>query len=186
MSTPTPSDASSPPAIQARIAWIGLGGNRPDSPKLLRCALERLRSHPGVTGLIVSPFYLTEPVGPVRAQPWFLNAVAAVTTTLGPGALLRLLTRIETRSGRNRQREVRWGPRPLDLDLLFHGARRMRSKRLTIPHPRLHARRFVLQPMADLAPEWIHPESGKTIDTLLREVDDTARIVRWHGRARTP
>ncbi|MBF0342216.1 MAG: 2-amino-4-hydroxy-6-hydroxymethyldihydropteridine diphosphokinase [Magnetococcales bacterium] len=167
-------------------AWISLGGNRGNSLTLMERALRRLRDHPRLHLFAISPYYLTEPVGPVRVQSWFLNAVVACHSRMGPRALLTLLLRIETASGRNRQRERRWGPRPLDLDLLFFGDRVIRSTRLMLPHPRLCSRRFVLQPMADLAPGWLHPLCGKTIDTLLKEVDDTARIIRLKRWAWTP
>ncbi|MBF0190087.1 MAG: 2-amino-4-hydroxy-6-hydroxymethyldihydropteridine diphosphokinase [Magnetococcales bacterium] len=186
MSKATPSDGSRFGSRPARVAWIGLGGNRRESVSLLLRALRRLRDHRGVERLDISPFYLTQPVGPVQSQSWFVNAVAGVETRLGPAALLALLSRIETASGRNRKREIQGGPRSLDLDLLFCGQRVMRTRTLVLPHPRLHRRRFVLQPLADLAPEWIHPRFGKTIDTLLREVDDTARIIPWSEWARTP
>ncbi|MBF0273512.1 MAG: 2-amino-4-hydroxy-6-hydroxymethyldihydropteridine diphosphokinase [Magnetococcales bacterium] len=186
MSKATPADGSRFGSRLTRVAWIGLGGNRRDSLALLLRALQRLRHHRGVDRLTLSPLYLTQPVGPVQAQSWFVNGVAVVETRLGASALLSLLSRIETAAGRNRKHEIHWGPRPLDLDLLFHGQRVMRTRTLVLPHPRLHRRRFVLQPMADLAPGWIHPRFGKTIDTLLREVDDTARIIPWSEWARTP
>ncbi|MEO5346902.1 MAG: 2-amino-4-hydroxy-6-hydroxymethyldihydropteridine diphosphokinase [Magnetococcus sp. YQC-9] len=178
MSRPTTSDGSETGRSQAPIAWIGLGGNRSATIRQMQRALTRLALHPGIRLLAISPLYRTEPVGPIRHQPWFFNAVAILDYRHGPCSLLRLLQRIEADSGRDRQREIRWGPRPLDLDLLFFGSRRIRSKRLNLPHPRLHLRRFVLQPCADLAPGWIHPVCGKTIDRLLDEVDDTARIIR--------
>lgn len=162
-----------------RLAWIGLGGNHPDTLSRMRRALVRLDRHAGLTLLAFSPLYRTEPVGPIRHQPWFWNGVAALACrTSGPRALLRLLQRLEREAGRDRGHEIHWGPRPLDLDLLFFGGRVIRSRSLILPHPRLHARRFVLRPLADLAPGWIHPTCGKTIDRLLDEVDDTARIIR--------
>ncbi|MBF0164227.1 MAG: 2-amino-4-hydroxy-6-hydroxymethyldihydropteridine diphosphokinase [Magnetococcales bacterium] len=162
-----------------RLAWIGLGGNRPDTLARMRRALARLDQRFGVTLLALSPIYRTQPVGPIRHQPWFWNGVAALACRLtGPRALLRLLQRLEREAGRDRRGEIHGGPRPLDLDLLFFGSRVIRSRSLILPHPRLHQRRFVLAPLADLAPGWIHPTCGKTIDRLLDEVDDTARIIR--------
>lgn len=96
-----------------------------------------------------SPLYRTEPIGP-PGQPDYINAVAALETRLSPRRLLAELHRIERRQGRIRPR--RWGPRTLDLDLLLYGRRRRRTLHLMLPHPRLHQRRFVLRPLADLAP----------------------------------
>ncbi|NGZ07366.1 MAG: 2-amino-4-hydroxy-6-hydroxymethyldihydropteridine diphosphokinase [Magnetococcales bacterium] len=175
------SDGSDP----AVVAWVGLGGNWPQTPRLFQGALRRLQSQALVHKVVCSPLYLTEPVGPVCRQRWFLNGVIRIETGLGPRALLRLLHRIERSAGRNRKQERRWGPRGLDLDLLFYGARRICDRRLIVPHPRAHQRRFVLQPMVDLAPEWIHPGCGKTIDTLLQKVDDTHLTILWDGWART-
>lgn len=138
-------------------------------------AILRLRTQPRVRTLVQSTFYRTEPVGPVR-QPWYINGVVGIQSNLGPKALLGLLHRIEAGFGRRRRQEKRWGPRRLDLDLLFHGNRVIRSRFLHVPHPRLHQRRFVLRPLADVAPDLIHPLFGKTVDRMLQEVDDTAQV----------
>ncbi|MEO5331434.1 MAG: 2-amino-4-hydroxy-6-hydroxymethyldihydropteridine diphosphokinase [Magnetococcus sp. YQC-5] len=165
-----------------RLAWIGLGGNLTRSPDLCEEAVQRLAQLVGMRLVAQSPFYQTQPFGPVLNQPWFINAVLIVETTWGSHALLRRLARIEASLGRNRQHEIRWGPRCLDLDLLFHGNRRIHTPSLILPHPRLHLRRFVLQPLRDVSPTWIHPVYGKTIDTLLQEVEDKCQITPWPGR----
>ncbi|MBF0460283.1 MAG: 2-amino-4-hydroxy-6-hydroxymethyldihydropteridine diphosphokinase [Magnetococcales bacterium] len=159
------------------LSWIGIGSNRGRALSLCRRAVARLRGHPCLRVVVLSPWYRTEPVGPVR-QSWYINGVVGVESRLGPQALLRLLHRVEARFGRNRRREKRWGPRRLDLDLLFCGDRVVRCRLLQLPHPRLHQRRFVLRPLADIAPDFVHPRFGKTVDTLLQEVDDTARVER--------
>ncbi|MBF0439165.1 MAG: 2-amino-4-hydroxy-6-hydroxymethyldihydropteridine diphosphokinase [Magnetococcales bacterium] len=161
------------------MAWIGLGSNLGNSWGLCSQAIERLKGHPQLHLVTQSPFYRTQPVGPVRGQRWFLNGVVAVETRLGSQALLRLLGRIEASLGRDRRREIRWGPRRMDLDLLFHGDRVVSTPKLILPHPRLHKRRFVLQPLADVVPTWVHPIFGKTIDTLLQEVDDKSLVTQW-------
>lgn len=170
-----------------RIAWIGLGSNL-GNPLMACCrAVERLRSHPGLRLVAKSPFYWTQPVGPVPGQPWFINGVVAVETCMGPQALLRLLFEIEFSLGRRRAGVIRWGPRRMDLDLLLHGDRVIRTADLTLPHSQLHKRRFVLQPFFDVAPDWVHPVYGKTIDTMLQEVDDTCQVTRWsEGRRLFP
>ncbi|MBF0294181.1 MAG: 2-amino-4-hydroxy-6-hydroxymethyldihydropteridine diphosphokinase [Magnetococcales bacterium] len=162
-----------------RVAWIGIGGNLGNALAHCRLAVARLTGRQDVRLLAMSGFYLTEPVGPVRGQPWYVNAVAVVETRCGPRALLGILMRIERSLGRRREREVRWGPRRIDLDLLLHGDRIMNSPDLILPHPRLHRRRFVLLPMAALAPDLPHPRFAKTVDTLLRDVDDRGRVTPW-------
>lgn len=163
------------PALQSSVSYIGLGANRGRSLAVCRRAVACLRGCPCLRLVAQSSFYRTEPVGPVR-QPWYVNGVIAVESLLGPRALLRLLHRLEARFGRNRQKEKRWGPRRLDLDLLFYGHRILHCRDLSLPHPRLHQRRFVLRPLADISPSFVHPILGKTVDTMLREVDDSAEV----------
>ncbi len=157
------------------VSWIGVGANRGSALLTCRRAVARLSHRASLRLVAQSAFYRTEPVGPVR-QSWYINGVVGVASWMGPRALLRLLHRVEADFGRHRHRETRWGPRCLDLDLLFHGDRILRCRDLCLPHPRLHQRRFVLRPLADVAPHLVHPLFGKTVDTLLQEVDDTARV----------
>lgn len=130
-------------------AYLGLGSNVGDRLQCLREALRSLSSLEGVRLLRVSPVYQTEPVG-VADQPQFLNAVAEVETGLGAEQLLAFCLRIEKELGR--ERRVRWGPRTIDIDLLFQEGQACDLGDLTLPHPRMLERRFVLQPLADLAP----------------------------------
>ena len=159
----------------ACVAWIGLGANIGNAPAICHRAVACLHGHPRVRVVAQSPFYCTEPIGPIR-QSWYVNAVVAVESRMGPRALLRLLHHLETSFGRNRPCEKRWGPRRLDLDLLFYGHRVIRCRDLRLPHPRLHQRRFVLRPLCDIAPSFVHPVFGKTVDIMLRDVDDSARV----------
>lgn len=114
-----------------------------------------------------SHWYLSEPVPP-SGQPWYVNGVAIVETGLTPAALLTRLLRLEARFGR--RRGLRNDARSLDLDLLDYHGLRVRSARLTLPHPRLHRRRFVLAPLAEIAPRWRHPCFGLGATALLRRL----------------
>lgn len=149
-------------------AYIGLGSNRGDPVTQLQHALEALERLPASRLRAVSPFYVSAPMGR-RAQAPFINAVAALETALGPMALLQALQRIETAQGRRRGRR-RWGPRPLDLDLLLYGARQVRAVRLHIPHPRLSRRAFVLRPLCDIAPEIRVPPRKRRARVWLRRL----------------
>lgn len=128
-----------------------------------------------VTGL--SSFYDTEPVGMVRAEN-FLNAVLKIESTLSPDELLAELMRIETTVfGRERSGDL--DSRRMDLDILFYGDKVIDSPpRLVIPHPRMHVRRFVLEPLAEVAAEFMHPVLGKSVKSLCSELHDTSRVTR--------
>jgi len=159
----TPETISSDTDIRA---YIGLGTNMGDRIGYLRAALEELGRVPDIRVLGVSPVYETAPVGLVE-QPDFLNAVVAVRACLAPIALLREMQRIEDRL--ERTRAERWGPRTIDLDLLFYGDAVIEEEDLVVPHPRLHERAFVLVPMCDLAPNLVHPRLGRTMRDLCCE-----------------
>jgi 2-amino-4-hydroxy-6-hydroxymethyldihydropteridine diphosphokinase len=139
------------------LAYIGLGANLGDREATLRAAVERLASAPGVELIAVSSFRDTDPVGPITEQPRFLNAAVAVDTSLPARALLEQLLLIEAELGRVRE-GPRGGPRTLDLDLLLYGDERIDEAGLTVPHPRLHERAFVLEPLAELG--WSPSQQG--------------------------
>jgi 2-amino-4-hydroxy-6-hydroxymethyldihydropteridine diphosphokinase len=130
-------------------SYIGIGSNLGEREATLRSAVASLAASPGVEVVAVSALRETDPVGPVTDQPRFLNGAVAVETSLGARALLELLLRIEAEHGRTRE-GLHGGPRTLDLDLLVHGDERIDEPGLTIPHPRLHERPFVLEPLAEL------------------------------------
>ena len=121
----------------------------------------------GVAVVRRSRWYLSQPVPP-SDQPWYVNAVAIVETRLGPAALLRTLLALEARFGR--RRSVVNAARSLDLDLLDYEGRQVATERLSLPHPRLHERRFVLAPLAEIAPDWRHPRLAMTASELLRRL----------------
>ena len=145
------------------IAYVGLGANIGHRRKTLLRAVDLLAEAEDVDVLAVSELRETEPVGPVD-QPWFLNAVVRVETILPPWALMNLLLEIEQVLGR--VREERWGPRTVDLDLLVFGDETIDSYGLTVPHPRLHERRFALEPLAELDPDLVVPGLGRVSDAL--------------------
>jgi 2-amino-4-hydroxy-6-hydroxymethyldihydropteridine diphosphokinase len=156
-------EMSASPPFRGNPAYIGMGSNLGDSLATMRAATVRLADLGAV--LATSPVYETDPVGP-RDQPVFLNAVAMLDTTLEPPALLDALLAIEAEF--RRERTLRWGPRTLDLDLLWYAGRMLDSERLTVPHPRAHEREFVLRPLADLAPDL--PLAGSTAAALLADL----------------
>ncbi|MEO1394095.1 MAG: 2-amino-4-hydroxy-6-hydroxymethyldihydropteridine diphosphokinase [Cyanobacteria bacterium J06634_5] len=162
--------------VQAAIA---LGGNLGDSQKILSEAIQVVDSHEAMRVTARSHLYKTAPVGP--PQPDYLNACILIETTLTPRSLLQQLLAIETQFGRVRQ--ARWGARSLDLDLLLFGDEIVDTPGLTVPHPRLHERPFVLVPLVDIAPDWQHPIFGKTMDHLLAQLRVTGveRLATQHS-----
>jgi 2-amino-4-hydroxy-6-hydroxymethyldihydropteridine diphosphokinase len=144
------------------LAYVGLGSNLGDREDLISRALGELRPRR------VSRVVETEPWG-LRDQPRFLNAVAEIETDLDPPALLGHLLDVERRLGR--VRDVRWGPRTLDLDLLLYGDLELRRPDLELPHPRLADRRFVLEGLAELCPGRIVPGTGRTVRELWEDLE---------------
>lgn len=151
-------------------AYIGLGANLGRREKTITAALNALETTREIEVASVSSLYETDPVGGPPGQPKFLNAAAHLRTTLSPERLLKVCIRIEEALGR--RRDVHWGPRTIDLDLLLYDREIRASAELTLPHPFLHERRFVLEPLAEIAPELVHPILEQTVremlDTLLR------------------
>lgn len=148
-------------------AYLALGSNLGDRRRHLDAAVGAVAALPGVSGLRLSRVRETAPVGP-QDQGAFLNAVAEIRTTLGPADLLAALLAVEARLGRPaRDQRRHWGPREIDLDLLMLGGQRVDADGLTLPHPRLHERRFVLEPLHDLAPDAVVSGTGRTVAELL-------------------
>lgn len=148
------------------LAWIGLGANLGDARETIEHALKALRDTRGIESLIVAPLYGSDPVD--AQGPTFVNTVAQIHTTLAPLPLLDALQAIEQAHGR--QRPFRNAPRTLDLDLLLYEGVTMETPRLTLPHPRMHERAFVLRPLSDLTQDLVLKQ-GK-IQTLLAQCSD--------------
>jgi 2-amino-4-hydroxy-6-hydroxymethyldihydropteridine diphosphokinase len=146
------------------IAYLGLGANLGDPAGNIRRAIKLLNATPGIRVLRTAGFYETEPVGYAN-QPWFINTVTELETSLSPADLLSICLHIERQLGRQRTAE-RNGPRSIDLDILLYGEQCQNEDGLVIPHPRLAERLFVLAPLAELVPEFIHPVSGQRMDEL--------------------
>ncbi len=162
-----------PPEV---VAFVALGSNLGDRAKHLRAALRGLSVHPAVRVCAVSSLYETDPVGPPPQGPYF-NLVAELRTRLAPEALLALFHDLEAAEGRERG-AARNRARTLDLDLLLYGERQLTSPRLVVPHPRLHERAFVLEPLAEIAPDWVHPVLGVSLAELAAVVRDPAAVRR--------
>ena len=149
------------------VAFVALGSNLGDRGSIFSTTIRALEADASLDLIAASPVFETDPVGPGEQGAYF-NAVVCLRTGLAPPTLLRLLQDIEVSLGRDRsEAAVRWGPRTIDLDILFYGERRIETPDLVIPHPRAHERAFVLVPMAALAPDFVHPVLGSSMQTLV-------------------
>lgn len=146
---------------------IALGSNLGDSLATLQAAIETLKNTPGITVKLHSNWYQTAAVGP--PQPDYINGCAILEVELKPQQLLETLLEIEAKFGRLRREK--WGPRTLDLDLLLYDNLILETPGLALPHPRMTERAFVLVPLAEIAPDWVHPVSGVAIAQLVNSVD---------------
>jgi 2-amino-4-hydroxy-6-hydroxymethyldihydropteridine diphosphokinase len=140
-------------------AYVGIGSNLGNPRKTIAAALDLLRAEPGIEVVVVSTLRETDPVG-YENQPRFLNGAAALETELRPQKLLERLLAIERQLGRIRRDTPRYGPRTIDLDLLLYGQETLDEPGLTVPHPRLHERRFALEPLVELDPALEIPGRG--------------------------
>jgi 2-amino-4-hydroxy-6-hydroxymethyldihydropteridine diphosphokinase len=168
-----------PPSLVS--ACVSLGSNLGDRAARLAAAVASLRATPGISGLVLSSVYETDPVGPPPQEP-YLNAAARFETSLAAEVLLSRLLAIESEQARRRTAE-RFGPRTLDLDLLLFGDRSIGEPGLVVPHPRMHRRAFVLEPLSEIAGAWLHPVLGATIAALAERVRDPSAVRRQPGQA---
>ncbi len=166
---------------QSFVAFIGIGSNIGD--RLLNCreAIHSLRAESSIEIIKISSLYETAPVGFLNQGPFF-NAVLAIGTTLSPEQLMRCCQAIESQLGK--KIEIPKGPRTIDLDLLFYGKQIITSADLTLPHPEISNRHFVLIPLFEIAPDLVHPSFLLTIDTLLSHLEtrEAADVIRYLGQ----
>ena len=152
------------------VCYIGIGSNLGNTLQNCKYAIESLSRINGINPTRTSSFYKTEPVG-IEKQNYFINAVVEITTILSARDLLQALRKIEGDMGR--KREIKGGPRIIDLDLLFYGQDVIREIDLVVPHPEIHKRRFVLEPLYEIASYFIHPVFGISIRGLRDRLNDT-------------
>ena len=156
-------------------AYIAIGSNMESPAENCRRAMERLDAHPALSVSARSSLYRSEPFGKTD-QDWFVNAVVRIDTSLSPEELLQTCLSIEREMGRTRSEK--WGPRIIDLDILFYDDLIIKREGLEIPHPGIPERSFVLVPMSEIAPDCIHPQLNKPVKTLLQEIEKPKQVQR--------
>jgi 2-amino-4-hydroxy-6-hydroxymethyldihydropteridine diphosphokinase len=172
--------------VGGELVYVAVGANLGDREATFARVLRFLEVEKDLLLLAASPVFETEPVGPGRQGP-YLNAALRLRSWLSPIELLGRLQEIEDRLGRDRSGEVeRWGPRRIDLDILFFGDRCIEMPELIVPHPRAHERAFVLMPMVELDPDFAHPILGKTMSQIARLRSDLGAVRRWRRPAGWP
>ena len=158
-------------SLPAHCAYISVGSNLGDKLACCRQGISQVAALPETTLTAQSPFYRTAPVDYLD-QDWFVNAAIKVATNLAPRELLAALQSIQRKAGRKTDK-IRFGPRLLDLDIIFYDELVVEQPALVLPHPRMHKRRFVLQPLCDIDPNVLHPVLGRSVAALLAALDTT-------------
>jgi 2-amino-4-hydroxy-6-hydroxymethyldihydropteridine diphosphokinase len=161
------------------IAFIGIGSNTGDREKACTDAIAAIGSWPGCRAIKISSLYESEPWG-YEEQGRFINCAVQIETGADAFAVLAFLQDIELRLGK--EKAFLWGPRTIDLDLLFFNQEVIDAPGLKVPHPFLHQRRFVLEPLSELAPSWMHPVLNQPVQRLLQQVVDTKKVVKLPAR----
>ena len=157
------------------IYYLCLGTNSGDRKKLIEQAVSFLDMSENIKIIRTSALYETEPWG-VKNQDWFLNLALEIKTSLNPQDLLVKCLNIEKTLGRNRDKEARWGSRPIDIDIIFYDKSVIKSDVLTIPHERMHLRAFVLVPLLELIPDFVHPVLNQTVSELYDNLEDVEDV----------
>lgn len=158
----------------SEITYIGVGSNLGDKLDNCRKAIDRVGKISGCRLTSQSDFFRTSPVG-VEGHGWYVNSVFSIEADITAYRLLKSLLAVEMDLGRERKKK--WDPRTIDLDILLYGQTVMDEKELTIPHPYMHLRKFVLLPMSQLIPDMVHPVLGKTIAELLGDLAEDGQVV---------
>lgn len=163
------------------IAYLCLGSNLGDRFKLIEKAVSLLNLAQDIKIIRSSALYETEPWG-VKEQNWFLNMVIEIKTSLSPQDLLVKCQNIEKLLGREREQEVRWGERPVDIDTIFYDKEILHTEFLTIPHKHMHKRAFVLVPLLELIPNFIHPILNKSITDIYDDLENVEDVYLFGAR----
>lgn len=165
------------------IVYLCLGSNTVDRLKLIEQAVSLLNLAQDIKLIRTSALYETEPWG-VKDQNWFLNMIAEIKTPLSAQDLLIKCQNIERTLGRSREKETRWGERPIDIDIIFYGKEIINTQLLTVPHKHMHERAFVLVPLLELVPDFVHPVSNKTISQLYDGLEDVEDVYLYGTRVK--
>lgn len=163
------------------IAYLCLGANSKNRLTTVQQAVSLLSLAENIKLIRASALYETEPWG-VKDQNWFLNMVVEIKTDLSAQDLLMKCLSIEKMLGRDRSREQRWGERPVDIDIIFYDNQIINTGILTVPHPRMHERAFVLVPLLELIPDFVHPVLKKSVSDLYDELDDVEEVCLYGTR----
>ncbi len=166
------------------IAYLCLGSNSGNRLQFIEQAISLLNLAENIKIIRSTALYETEPWG-VKNQNWFLNIIVEIKTDLSPQDLLLKCMSIEKTLGRNRDKEQRWGERTIDIDIILYNKDVVNTDMLTIPHPRMHQRAFVLVPLLELIPDFIHPVLNKTISDLYDELDNVEEVYLYGTRGQS-